>query len=93
MRRSTRITIIGAVGLAAALTVVIAVSSVVTHLPDNTAFDPDSDCNRLREHRLDQDGTRLIWRNDEPADLNAIGFDAPNGIDAEPITAHQEGRG
>ncbi|AZT94176.1 hypothetical protein [Brevibacterium aurantiacum] len=61
-------------------------------LPDHTEFDPDAECTGLDKHRFTDDGTRLTWSEETSPSIEAIGFAAPENMQAEPIDAPERER-
>ncbi|WP_231441939.1 hypothetical protein [Brevibacterium zhoupengii] len=61
-------------------------------LPDNMDFDPDPECTGLDKHRFTDDGTRLTWSEEISSSIGAIGFAAPENMQAEPIDAPERER-
>lgn len=59
-------------------------------IPSNRSFRLDNDCSGWSQRRLDKDGTRLTWRRDLSDSLDAIGFDAPMNMQAEPSAAPEK---
>lgn len=62
-------------------------------LPDNMEFAPDAECTGMDKHRFAEDGTRLTWQQDMTSSIGAIGFAAPDFMQAEPSPVYEHQRG
>lgn len=71
-------------------TISLASGGKIRCLPNNRSFTPDDDCSGLRERSLGQDGTRLTRRRAVTDNIDAIGFDAPDNMQAEPSAAPEK---